>query len=447
VSGALGLIDPLLRLALLGGLGVLAFLAVRRYPNAGFSLWVAIVCLVPYWFGIRLGIDWSISALFTALLVTALLPVRRPRLSLADAVVGVIVACYFAASLLGEASLTSGVVLLGHWGLGYLLGRVVASRIAVPRIYLVMALAFTGVSLLALLEFATATNPFVGFSAPGALYDTWGTLQERGGVLRVEGAFGHSIALGTSLALAVPLVLAAPLRPWIRAVMLVLVLTATVLTLSRTAMACAAIALVLTLVFARDVVSRRFAAIVAVAGAVVAAALAPFVDRVFELAGSEAEGSADYRGDLIALVSEMQVLGQSPAFHRSPDGTAWFGEFTSIDSALILLGLRYGLLPLGLATALIVAGIVLVASGRATPATIAVVAQVPAFATTALITQYAILTWFMVGLAVATQLAARPHARAPDTHAPLHLPSPSESVPPRSHRPIPAVDAKKGTSR
>lgn len=461
----LSLLDPLLRLALLGAIGVLAFLAIRRYPGAGFSAWIAVVCLVPYWFDIRLGIDWSISALFAVLLVTAMLPLRRPRLGLADAVVAVIVACYFAASLLGEASLASGVVLLGHWGLGYVLGRVAAGRVGVSRIHLVVAVAFSGVAVLAIIEFLTGFNLFVGLAAPGALYEAWSPLQERGGLLRVEGAFGHSIALGASLALAVPLVLAAPLRTWLRTLMLVLILTATVLTLSRTAMACAALALVFTLFFTRDLVSRRFAVMVAAAGTAAAAVLFPLVDGVFALAGDEAKGSADYRGDLLGLVGDMQILGRSPAFHRSADGTAWFGEFSSIDSALILLGLSHGLLPLALAVVLLAAGAVLVLLRRATPATIAIVAQIPAFATIALITQYAILLWFMIGLAVATQLAAKPLARAPDggidLRTPIHgaraapasdsppssLHNTRETVPPRSPRPLPAGITKKGTSR
>ncbi|MCW4385446.1 hypothetical protein OH146_06640 [Salinibacterium sp. SYSU T00001] len=453
----LSLLDPVLTLALLATVGVTAFLAARRHPFLGFVTWIAVVCLVPYWFNLTLGFDWSISALLAVLLVAALLPVRQARLGLADAVMAVIIACYLTASLLGDASLGSGVVLLGHWGLGYLLGRILPERVDMDRVTLVIAFAFSGVAALGIIEFLTGVNPFVGLAAPGALYETWGPLQERGGVTRVEGAFGHSIAFGCSLALAVPFVLAARLRSWLRTLMLVLILTATVLTLSRTAMVCVALALVLTLAFSRGIVSGRFAALFAALGALVAAVLFPFLVSVFESAAEEAEGSAGYRGDLLGLVDELELLGQSSAFQRAPDGTTRFGEFDSIDSALILLGLNHGLLPLALVCALLVAATVLVAIRRATPATIALVAQIPAFATVALITQYAILVWFIAGLAVASQLATRPKGRdpallpgqahvgaAPPTVPPVSVPR--EPVPPRSHR-LPAGISQKGTSR
>ena len=48
--------------------------------------------------------------------------------------------------------------------------------------------------------------------------------------------------------------------------------------------------------------------------------------------------------------------------------------------------------------------ILLVLTGRGSAATIAVVAQIPAFATVALITQYSIFVWFIIGLAVTSQL-------------------------------------------
>jgi hypothetical protein len=53
-------------------------------------------------------------------------------------------------------------------------------------------------------------------------------------------------------------------------------------------------------------------------------------------------------------------------------------------------------------------------SGRATAPVVAVVAQIPAFATVALITQYSTLTWFVAGLAVFSQSV---HTRAADDPA------------------------------
>ena len=70
---------------------------------------------------------------------------------------------------------------------------------------------------------------------------------------------------------------------------------------------------------------------------------------------------------------------------------------------------------------------------------LAVVAQLPAMVTVALITQYATMLWFAIGLAVATQVAANrarrlPHGRQssqmltdqlPDPHSPVHTLAPA----------------------
>ena len=56
-------------------------------------------------------------------------------------------------------------------------------------------------AVLGILEFATSFNPWVLVPGPEPLYSTWKDLQPRGGMLRIEGAFGHSIAMGTVLAM------------------------------------------------------------------------------------------------------------------------------------------------------------------------------------------------------------------------------------------------------
>lgn len=60
---------------------------------------------------------------------------------------------------------------------------------------------------------------------------------------------------------------------------------------------------------------------------------------------------------------------------------------------------------MAIALALLLVGIYLVFTRQAAPATIAVVAQIPNLLTVALITQYQIFFWFMVGLAVYSQAA------------------------------------------
>jgi hypothetical protein len=132
----------------------------------------------------------------------------------------------------------------------------------------------------------------------------------------------------------------------------------------------------------------------------------PILLEVFGAAGAEAEGSAGYRFDLVPLINSMVVLGVSPSREVLATGEDYWGGFRSIDSALILIGLRFGLLCLVIVV-LLLAMLLVGVLRRASPASVALVAQIPAFATVALITQYAVFVWFTAGLAVASYTLSR----------------------------------------
>jgi len=104
----------------------------------------------------------------------------------------------------------------------------------------------------------------------------------------------------------------------------------------------------------------------------------------------------------------MRPLGITDGWTVLPSGETYYGSFQSIDSELVLTGLRFGLLPLLVLVAAILVCVVSLLRGRATPASVAVAAQVPAFATVALITQYGFLVWFVAGLAVTAYQAEEP---------------------------------------
>jgi hypothetical protein len=150
--------------------------------------------------------------------------------------------------------------------------------------------------------------------------------------------------------------------------------------------------------------------------AVLAAAFSSLVSGVFAAAGAEATDSAGYRLDLLALLPTLQPFGLASSTVRLPNGQHLFGSFKSIDNALLLLGLQYGWVPLALVVLLLATGLWCLLSGRVTAPTIAVVAQIPAFVTVALITQYSTLMWFVGGLAVFSQsvAASRPPATPGD---------------------------------
>ena len=218
-------------------------------------------------------------------------------------------------------------------------------------------------------------------------------------------------------------------------------LLATVLTFSRIGMIGALLGLVLSIVFMRDAISRRSRIVLTTCVAIVSAVLFPLVSTVFDDAGSEASGSAAYRSDLLSLLGSMNLVGVADSAEKDSTGQVYFGNFRSIDSQLILSGLSSGLIALVIIVIALAVGIVLVFMRRATPPTIAIVAQIPAFATVALITQYSVFVWFAIGLAASTQLAHRGRTAADDSDelTLVHHRTPSEprevAAPLRGRRP------------
>ena len=102
-------------------------------------------------------------------------------------------------------------------------------------------------AVLALFEAVTTINPFSYITVHNNLYEEWSPPLARGSLTRVEGAFGHPIALGVCLAAGIPLILATRWRPGYRIAAGALVLGATIPTFSRSAIACAVIAVILSL--------------------------------------------------------------------------------------------------------------------------------------------------------------------------------------------------------
>jgi hypothetical protein len=195
--------------------------------------------------------------------------------------------------------------------------------------------------------------------------------------------------------------------------MVVLMLAATVVTFSRIGLVTAVIGAVVTVLSLGGRLPARLRVAVVAGLVVVGAASASLVSQVFSAAGAEATNSADYRLELLKLVPDLMPFGYSSSAYTQATGQLVLanvqssdGTLHSIDNALLLVGLTYGWVPLAFVLAMLVLGLACVLSGRAAPPTIAVLAQVPAFATVALITQYSTVTWFMAGLAVYAQSVA-----------------------------------------
>ncbi|MBP2457507.1 hypothetical protein ABID70_000065 [Clavibacter michiganensis] len=391
--------------------GALLLLLLRRLPRVAVAMWLVALSFLPVWVGASAGgIHLPAASVVAVLVILAVVPVPDFRVSLLDVLVILMGAAALAGLVVGtdeKASATTLVTFLTYGLPGYLLGRLAAHRIGMASLQAIVAVVFTVVAALAVVEFALHWNPFVLLPGNSGLRASWSALQIRGGITRAEGAFGHSIALGSSLAIAIPLTLASRFGLPTRLGMTSVMLLGAVLSFSRVGMLGAVLGLVLAVLFLRDAISLRVRVTVVGVLVAVVAVIAPFVQTVFDDAGTEATNSSDYRGDLYGLVPGMRILGLASSAHRGTDGRVFYGGFRSIDSQLVLTGLTFGLLVAAAVLVALAVGIWLVLRGRATAATIALVAQIPALASVALITQYATLVYFLAGVAATSQILRR----------------------------------------
>ncbi|MEW1835200.1 hypothetical protein [Microbacterium sp. NPDC079995] len=382
--------------------GIAAMFLVRA-PHASLAVWVLAAFFLPIWVGLNVGFYMSGITLLTLGLVV--LHGGRFRLAAPDAFmllfVGLVV-LLFAARQVELSHLVSGVLELV---LPYFWGRIIYERVGSRPITGWIAGAAVAVGVLAVIEFLTGSNLFIGIPGYGPLQATWGTLQPRAGFLRAEGAFGHSIALGGALAMSAAFVLAARATTWMKAVGLTVVGVAVVFTFSRIGIITFVLTVVLSILVLRGVGAsiRWLTAGLLGVGLFI---LVPFLDTVFLDAGSEAGGSADYRGSLTVLLSQVQPIGGATGWGDLVVGDDYLGNFTaSTDNAFISLLLRYGYIPTAALFAVYVgAVIVAVTSKRMSPASVAILAQLPGLFAVAFITQYGILLWFIVGVAVSSAL-------------------------------------------
>lgn len=407
-----------LELAALLGLLAVGLLVARGRAKLAVVLWLGVVCFVPVWMGVNVKIFLLPTVVAAVAVLVVIVPVRMRTLSLVDLLVGFFAVVCLVPLAIGGSSGSFVPVLILQWLLAFSLGRILPLRVDLRWIYGCIAVVFSGTALLAIAEYLLQWNPFLLLHADNRLFDTWGSILTRGGVARAEGAFGQPIALGVCLAMAIPFAFASRFSTWPKLGMVALMAVAIVPTFSRSAMVCGGLAVVMSVVFLRQGLSSRirvFALATLVAVAVVAV---PIVLQIFAEAGSEAANSAGYRSSLLSLIPKMSILGLSPSATRNAYGDLFFANFKSIDSALILLGLTVGWLALVVALVLLAGALVRVVTGRADPATVAVVAAVPALATVAMITQYGMFFWFVAGLAAYAAAQRRVDRSAADAALP-----------------------------
>lgn len=371
----------------------------RSSPRLVVVGWAGACFFVPIWVGVQAGLYFSV---LTGATVVALAAWSTTAISFSsiDLLVVGFVLLVLAAFLFGGATWGHVLIVMLGWFVPYVWGRVVLARVEPDWLYSCIAVVATGAAMLAIVEFFAGFNPFVEIVMPNGAWRTWHELQPRGGFVRVEGAFGHSIAFASSLAMSSVFVIVTRWPAWVRLACLTVVVTAVGMSFSRIGLIGLAVTLVLAVLVLGRWITRSMRLGVAILLLVAAAVALPMLVEVFTTAGEEAGGSAEYRSDLLGLFGELRPLGIAPSWTVLPTGETYYGSFQSIDSELVLTGLRFGALPLVVLIVAIVAGVVSVLRGRATPAAVAIAAQIPAFAAVALITQYGYLVWFLAGVAV-----------------------------------------------
>lgn len=389
--------------------------AARTAPRLMVAGWAAVAFLVPIWVGAQAGIYWSAVTAVTVVALAAW-STSDYGFSFVDILVVGFVLMVLAAYVVGGSTWGHVLIVLVGWIVPYVWGRVVLARVEAGWLYSCIAAAATAAAVLGIIEFATGFNPFVGIVMPNGAWQTWHELQPRGGFIRAEGAFGQSIAFASALAMSSVFVIVARWPTWARLACLSVIITAVGVSFSRIGMITLAITLGLAVLLLGRWLTRMMRLSVAVLLVVAAAIAVPLLGDAFMAAGEEAVGSAEYRSDLAILVGEMRALGITASWTVLPTGETYYGSFQSIDSELVLTGLRFGILPLLALVAALVTCVLGLLRGRATPAAVAVAAQIPAFATVALITQYGYLAWFLAGVAVTSYKLERADSISPPGH-------------------------------
>ena len=194
-------------LALSAVLAIVYVAVVRRMPGFGLITFFLVIAFVPIWVEVHaVVVTVSLASAVAGGTALALVTRKPPRLwTIADLLMGSLFLLAVAPFALGLISLNAALVVVFVWATAYLLGRVALLNVPKDSLYTWVTVLLAVVAVFAVAEFLTGWHPLSQWGPSNANRVVWGTIQERGGLARAEGAFGHSIALGTTLAIGVVL--------------------------------------------------------------------------------------------------------------------------------------------------------------------------------------------------------------------------------------------------
>lgn len=378
---------------------IVAFPIMLNRPRAVFVLWLCSIAFIPYWIGVDVFGFMPIPSLL-GLMVGAILISKKMWIPSGwDYILAAFIGLSLLAVVIDTSSRGTWFSMLTHWTLAFLIGRAAIPVLGKEYTGRVFAIIMSIVGGLALVEFWLSWHPFTSWAMSNGSYAAWSPIQVRGGNDRSEWAFGHSIALGGSLTLAVPFIVQGQFRTSRKILMLCLIGGGALVSLSRGGLLAVALTVALSLYALATVSSVQRFLIGCTSIFLGVWALSSFAGLT---AGSsrETSSSSSYRVAMHeTLIPTMQMIGRATSAQRTPSGLR-FGRYQSIDSTFLILGIGFGWLVAAIAIVAFLALLVRVALRHASAPEVALVGQLPVLATVALITQYQILIWLMLGMAV-----------------------------------------------
>lgn len=400
---ALATIQPSLSMAIVVATAFVVLTAFK--PAFGLVAWLVLVALVPDWTPISLGgINLRPSIVIGLPVLAGLLLSRKrsgsrlalPDFALAGAVVLVLVLTVLE-SYPTFLIINLGLVLV----LSYTLGRLSPDEVKTAFVVVMMIVAVWG-----MFEFVTRLHVWTTWSP--SVFHHWGDVQTRAGLDRSEAGFGHAIAYGASIAMAIPF--ARDLKRH-SALAQVVLAGGVVASFSRGPM----LALVLTFglsIFAVTHGRRRLGAFL-LFGMSMVAILVVFQLLYSEDDASDVRLSGEQRSiQLERALPAIKWLGASAGVQVDQTGRLQSAAVDVIDNTLLRLGANFGWIVAVLVLAPILYAAVQFFRRRVTPASVALLGQIPVLAVTSLITQWQAILFFIAGIAV-TELVLLSRASNP----------------------------------
>lgn len=378
--------------------GGLLLLALWGRPRLALVVWLLSITMLPIWISVHFLIAIPVHCIVAVIAATATVFHTSLKGTLLDVYFGLFMAVCVLAMSSNAISAHSVLIIIIQWGIPFLAARVLVSATGIRYAVDAVALIFGLVGALAVLELLADWHPFVSWSLGSATgFQIWGPIQYRGGVVRSEWAFGHSIALGASLAMAIPFIVRSSFSGRVRGALLIAAGAGAFASASRIGIVATVLTAGICLVNAESMRRLRVLLVVSVGAGFLLAYefLLPAVQR---WAAGESRGdqlSAQYRGQLYAdFLPRIEWLSPYDLYARGENAV------TSMDSAVLDIGLRFGWLALGLAAFPFALAVFRTLMARASAAEIALVGQIPVLATVALITQYQNLLFVVAAIAV-----------------------------------------------